>query len=101
MTRKVCPTCKRPLFFNKTVEQRGYFHAVCTEIGEQMGLTMGQVKEAVKVEQFGYQEFKAFGQWYRMVQSSEDADRENYSKMIDTAIRWAAEGGVIVKDPRQ
>lgn len=100
MARKVCPTCKRQLYFNKTREQRGYFHVVCTEIGLQMGLTMGQVKEAVKVEQFGYEEFKAFGKWYRTVQSSEDAERDDYSRLIDTAIRWAAEGGVTVSDPR-
>lgn len=98
--KKVCPTCLRPLFRNKSQQQRNFFHAVCTDIGEQMGLTMGQVKEAVKQEEFGFEEFKAFGRWYRTVQSSEDADRENYSKLIDTAIRWAAEGGVIVKDPR-
>jgi hypothetical protein len=88
------------MFRNKTQEQRGYFHAICTEIGTAMGLTMGQVKEAVKAEEFGYEEFKAVGKWYRMVQSSEDTDRGNYSKLIETAIRWAAEGGVTVKDPR-
>jgi hypothetical protein len=102
MTRKVCPTCKRPMFRNKSQEQRGFFHAICTEIGEQIGMTMGQVKEAVKIEHFGFEEYRIFGKWYRGLQSSEDADRENYSKLIDTAIRWAAEeGGIVVRDPRQ
>jgi hypothetical protein len=32
------------------------------------------------------------------VQSSEDTDRPEYSELIETALRWAAENGVVIPD---
>lgn len=96
--RKVCPTCHRQLYFNKTHEQRKKFHAVCTDIGREIGLTPGQVKAAIKQEHFGLDEFKFGDKWYRTVQSSEDTERQEYSELIETAYRWAAENGVVIPD---
>jgi hypothetical protein len=95
---KVCPTCKRPLFRNKSHEQRKKFHAICADIGREIGLTPGQVKAAIKQEHFGLDEFKFGNKWYRTVQSSEDTDRPEYSELIETALRWAAENGVVIPD---
>ena len=46
-----CPTCGREK--PKTNEQRNKFHAMCTEIGNHIGLTAGKVKEAIKEDFFG------------------------------------------------
>lgn len=95
---KLCPTCRRPLTFGKTPEQRKKFHAICADIGRELGLTPGQVKEAIKAEHFGLDEVKIHGKWYRMVKSSEDADRMEYSELIETALRMGAEWGVVIPD---
>lgn len=85
---------------DKTAEQRGKFHALCSDIGKELGLTPGQVKAAVKQEYFGLDEFKFGDKWYRSVKSSEDADRREYSALIDFAYQWAAENGIYVADFR-
>jgi hypothetical protein len=95
---KACPTCHRALTFGKSHEQRKKFHALCTEIGLEIGLTPGQVKAAVKQEFYGFDEFKMGKKWYRIVQSSEDSDRAEYSRLIDFALQWAAENGVVIDD---
>ena len=83
---------------DKTAEQRGKFHALCTDIGKELGLTPGQVKAAVKQEYFGLDEFKFGDKWYRSVKSSEDANKAEYSALIDFAYQWAAEAGIYVAD---
>jgi predicted transcriptional regulator len=97
---KLCPTCKRPLTFGKTHEQRKLFHAICTEIGRELGHTPGQIKEAIKAEHFGLDEVKIQDKWYRMVKSSEDTDRMEYSELIETALRMGAEWGVVILETR-
>lgn len=97
-TLKLCPTCRRPLTFGKTHDQRKRFHAICADIGKEIGLTPGQVKEAVKQTYFGLDEFKVKDKWYRIVKSSEEADRMEYSALIDAAIQWGAEAGVVIPD---
>ena len=80
----------------KTHNQRKVFHALCTEAGRALGYTPGQVKEIVKREHFGTEDITdRQGRVYRdVVQSSEEADREEYSDLIETLLRWAAENGV-------
>jgi hypothetical protein len=95
---RVCPACQRPLDFPKSVAQRNKFHALCRDIGLELGLTPGQVKAAVKQEHFGIDEFKVKGKWYRMIKSSEDAQRIEYGELIDRAYQWAAENGIEIND---
>lgn len=95
---KRCPTCLRSLTYGKTHEQRKKFHALCAEIGHEVGLTPGQVKAAIKQEFYGLDEFKMGDKWYRIVQSSEESDRMEYSQLIDFAFQWAAENGIAVED---
>jgi len=98
---RVCPTCHRPFLLNKTHEQRKKFHAICRDAGLALGLTPGQVKAAVKQDYFGIDEFKVRDKWYRMVKSSEDTDRIEYSSLIDAAYQWAAENGIAIPDYEQ
>lgn len=79
----------------KSSAQRKLFHALCKEAGDELGYTKGQVKEIVKREHFGTETITARnGKRYEVVQSSEEADREDYSALIETLLRWAAENGV-------
>ena len=84
-----CPTCGRKL--DKSHEQRKLFHALCRDIGLHIGLTPGKVKEAIKADFFGLDEFRIGGKWYRAIRPSETADRDEYSQLIDYALQWAAE----------
>lgn len=90
-----CPTCGRSQ--DKSHEQRKKFHAICRDIGNQIGLSTGNVKAAIKQEQFGIDEFKFGDKWYRTVKSSEDTDMVEYSELIEAAYRWAAENGIALR----
>ncbi len=83
---------------DKTGAQRRKFHALCAKIGKELGLTPGNVKMAIKQEEFGIDEFKMGNKWYRGVKSSEDSGRMDYSALIETTFRWAAENGVYLQD---
>lgn len=91
----------RPRRKEKTNAQRNYFHKVCELIGKQLGYTKGQVKEMVKEYHFGEDVITTpSGRVYRVIQSSEDEDRHGYNDLIDSALRWGAENGAPVDDPR-
>lgn len=64
---------------------------MCGEIGKHIGLTPGKVKEAIKADFFGLDEYKVGNKWYRAVKPSEQADRDEYSGLIDYTRIWAAE----------
>jgi hypothetical protein len=89
-----CPHCGRRMTSDKTAVQRNKFHALCRDIGHELGLTPGQCKAAIKQEYFGLDEFKVGDKWYRVLKSSEDADRIEYSALIEAAYRFAAEAGI-------
>lgn len=91
----------RPRKKAKTNAQRNYFHIICEEIGKQLGYTKGQVKEMVKEYHFGEDVIQTpSGRVYRVIQSSEDEERHGYGQLIDSALRWGAENGALVNDPR-
>jgi len=49
----------------------------------------------VKEEYFGTDEIKSpSGKVYRVVKSSEEADRSEYSGLIEHLYQWAAENGI-------
>ena len=89
MSDKRCPTCGRTR--PKTDMQRNKFHAMCRELGLFIGLTPGKVKEAIKADFFGLDEYKINNTWYRAIKPSEQADKDEYSQLIEYTIQWAAE----------
>ena len=91
-----CPTCGREK--PKTHEQRNKFHALCREIGLHIGETPGKVKEAIKADYFGLDEYKIGNKWYRAVKPSEQAERAEYSDLISYTLQWAAENLGLVLD---
>ena len=84
-----CPTCGREK--PKTCEQRNKFHAMCRELGNHIGETPGKIKEAIKADYFGLDEYKIGNKWYRAVKPSEQSDRAEYSDLITFTHQWAAE----------
>ena len=95
---KRCPTCLRPIEYPKSVEQRNKFHAICRQLGKELGNTPAEIKMAVKLEHFGLDEFKVRDKWYRGIRSSEDTDRIEYSELIEAALRFGAENDIAIED---
>lgn len=98
---RVLEVIARPARKEKTVDQRRLFHAVCGDIGLELGNSPGQVKYAIKVDFYGLDEFRVGDQTFFDVQSSEESDRAEYSRLIDHAYLWAAERGVLIQDRRR
>jgi hypothetical protein len=90
----------RPPRKEKTHDQRKLFHAVCSDIGLELGLTPGQVKEMVKQDFYGFEKIRVGRRVYKFVQSSEESDRAEYSRLVDYTYIWSAERGVLVQDRR-
>lgn len=84
-----CPTCKREK--PKSHDQRKKFHAMCGEIGKFIGLTPGKVKEAIKYDFYGIDEYKIGDKWYRAVKPSEQSEMAEYADLITFTYQWAAE----------
>lgn len=83
----------------KTHEQRKLFHKLCSDAGKELGYTPGQVKAMVKEEYFGLDTITTrSGKTYTVVQSSEEADRPEYSELIECLLRWCAENGVLLDE---
>lgn len=95
---KRCPTCLRPIDYPKTIAQRNKFHAICRQIGNQLGNTPAEIKTAIKTYHYGMDEFKVGDKWYRGLRSTEDDGKIEYSELIEVAYRWAAENGIAINE---
>jgi len=84
-----CPACGREK--PKSNPQRDKFHAMCREIGKHVGLTGGKVKEAIKTEFYGIDEYKIGNKWYRAVKPSEQSGMAEYSELIEFTYVWAVD----------
>jgi hypothetical protein len=84
-----CPKCGREK--PKTNAQRNTFHRMCRELGNHIGETPGKIKEAIKEDFFGLDDYKIGNKWYRAVKPSEQSERDEYSQLIEFTYQWAAE----------
>ena len=84
-------------------EQRGLFHALCREWGNQVGYTEGQVKEAIKQHVYGTDSIELGGRAVTVTGSTEHAadgkirDKMDYSELIEHTYRLAAEDGIVLE----
>ena len=85
----------------KTPEQRKLWHAVIGDLAPRMGMTPAQVKLRVKAAFWGVEVQGEGDFYYALVPSSEDADREEYSRLIDFTYQYAAEAGIVLVDRRE
>jgi len=91
-----CPTCHREQ--PKSNEQRNKFHAMCREIGNHIGLSPGKVKESIKADYFGFDEWAVNDKWYRGIRPSESAGMAEYADLISFTLQWASENCGLVLD---
>ena len=79
---------------SKSDRQRGIFHAMLDEISELTGHTPAEVKSFIKEDYLGYTEKKFGGKWRRVLRSTEELDRGDYSKLIEYVPVWRSENGI-------
>lgn len=86
----------------KTSAQRALWHAVLSDAAPQLGLTPNELKQLIMEEFHGVHFKTVFGSARRFcdVESSEDADKEEYSRRIDFTYQFLAEKGIVVPDRR-
>jgi len=88
-----------------TESQRGYYWQSLKWWGEQMGYSAREseywIHNAVCCEAFGIKGTKRFYGIQIEIpnQTSAKANREDYSKLIDTMLRLASEDGVVIPEP--
>jgi hypothetical protein len=81
---------------NKTNEQRNTFHKLCGLFGEATGYTKNEIKELVKAEVLDVTVVTLAGREIEVRKSSEEVKRDEYSVLIETTYRLAAEAGVVL-----
>lgn len=81
----------REEFEEKTARQRNLFHAVCDDVGVQLGYFPGEFKKVVKAVYFG-DDWRFF--------STEELDYEHYGHLIECAYMIAAYEGIVIPDRR-
>lgn len=83
----------------KSVSQRGWFHALCKMLGNELGIPAGQVKELAKAQILGWRVVTLGGISFPVADgSSENLNRMEYSDLIEQVLMLAAEAGVILPD---
>lgn len=92
----------KPYKYDKTKEQRNWFHSLCRMFGKETGYTEGEIKDYVKQAYFGTKEVK-IGKQVKVVAdgSSEGLKREPYSELIETLYRLAAEAEIPLPAPNR
>ena len=89
-----------PLEFEQTDNQRGYYHMWKRKFADFCGSTPDEMHEYLLCETYGSEEVVTMiGRQTRPLQRSSKANRTEYSVLIDTLIRVAAEMGFHVPPP--
>ncbi len=81
---------------DKTAEQRNTFHKLCGLFGEATGYTKNEIKELVKAEVLDVTVVTLAGREVEARPSTEEIKRDEYSVLIETTYRLAAEAGVVL-----
>lgn len=83
----------------KSVRQRGWFHSLCSMLGNELGIPAGQVKELAKAQVLGWRVVTLGGITFPVADgSSEKLNRMEYADLIDVLYRLAAEAGVVLPE---
>lgn len=85
---------------DKTAEQRAFFHTLCGIFGDETGYTKGEIKELCKVELMGTTVITLAGKTTEVTASSETLHKLEYSELIETCYRLAAEAGISLPSAR-
>lgn len=85
---------------DKTAEQRAFFHTLCGIFAEATGYTKCEIKELCKKELMGTTFVALAGREVEVVKSSETLKKQEYSELIETCYRLAAEAGISLPSAR-
>ena len=89
-----------PLVAEQTTRQRGYYHKWKNQFAVFCGMTPDEMHEELLCQTYGSEACETrFGRRIRPNQRSSDANRIEYSSLIDTLIRVAAQMGFDVPPP--
>ena len=90
----------KPLTFDHTSEQRGYYRKFCGEFAKWAGNTPDEMHDELLSICFGSEMVNTpFGWKRRPFKRSADAHRTDYSELIETLIRVASGFGFVVPPP--
>jgi hypothetical protein len=90
----------QPYKEDKTSDQRAFFHVLCGVFSSETGYTKDEIKQLCKQVCFGTTEVIIGGREVEVVMASEKAKRDEYSELIETCYRLAAEAGIQLPPPR-
>ena len=85
---------------DKTAEQRNFWHVLLGILSEETGYTVGEVKELIKKDELGTKDVMIGKVLHTVTESSEEANRETYSRLIEATYRLGAEAGISLPNPR-
>lgn len=90
----------RPLKHSRTRPQENYYRKYCAEFGGFCGMTPDEMHEELLCQCYGsIEQVTRFGIKRRPVKRSSDAKRTDYSELIETLCRVAAETGYYIPPP--
>ena len=91
----------RPYEEDKTAEQRGWYHVLCGLFGDEVGLTLGEIKEITKAKLAGWKTI-SYGGIDLVVADmrSEKLSKKKYSQLIEVVYMLAADAGITLPPPR-
>jgi len=80
----------------KSDEQRGLFHVLCRQLGQEVGLTEGEIKDMVKSKMFGTKPVIKWGMTLIVPDSpsTERLSKRVYTELIEVLYMLAAEACV-------
>jgi hypothetical protein len=91
----------KPQKTNRSRPQENYYRKWAREFGKHVGLTPNELHEEILCIHFGSEEVDTpFGIKRRPIQRSNDSDRDEYTELIGTLIRVAAEMDFTIPEPR-
>ena len=89
-----------PLVYDHTKSQSRYYHKYCREFANYTGNTHDEMHDEILCAAYGSEIVQTkIGPRRRPLKRSSDAKRTEYSVLIDTLIRIAAECGFVIPPP--
>ena len=95
-----CEVIIQPHVDNQTAEQRGFFHVLIEILAKELGNSPNAMKIDIKRETWGSVIEVVRGAKTEVIKSSAGAKKDEYSELIETTYRIAAEYGVVLPNPR-
>jgi hypothetical protein len=91
----------KPQKTNRSRPQENYYRKWSRDFGKHVGLTPNEMHEEILCLHFGSQDVETpFGVKRRPTQRSNTSNREEYTELIETLIRVAAEMDYTIPEPR-